>query len=160
MSFVLRKYRGDAGHFAGEMVDRAVSFDDLHEEQSDDHSAMEAAVSVCQGCLHATPQHLHRCIVPATSLPELTACLLCMSQYCMHFFLEVRASAHPVTCRLPLHDTQLTTDKRICMCRSIDPRESQGSHPEADPHPAALLCARGCPGDLGLLQAQAADSAP
>ena len=45
-------------------------------------------------------------------------------------------------------------------CRAVYPGEPQGSHAEADPDSAALLCARGCPGDLEHLQAQAADPAP
>ena len=52
---ILRKHDGDDAHLAGEVVDSAVPHDGSHEEQSERHGAMEAAVSMCQRCLHAAP---------------------------------------------------------------------------------------------------------
>ena len=90
---ILRKRGGDAVHFTGEVVDSAVPHGGSHEEQSEHHGAMEAAVSMCQGCLHATPQHLHRCTAHPTLTFMLTAYMLCVSQYCMHLFVKLRASS-------------------------------------------------------------------
>lgn len=93
VSVILSKHGGTAAHLAGEVVDSAVPHDGSHEEQSERHGAMDAAVSMCQRCLHATAQHLHRCTAHATITSMLTACRRCMSQHCMHLFMKLKASS-------------------------------------------------------------------